>query len=69
MRACARVYTCTHAHILNKNDNLCECVEKTDRSIENQMKIEEESKNAYEKSRGDFLILKFQVNLGKKFKK
>lgn len=56
MRACARVYTCTHmyTHMLNKNDNPCEFVEKAGRSIEEQTKIKEECKNACEKSRGDF---------------
>lgn len=57
-----------HAHMLNKSDNLCECVEKANRSTKKQTKNEEESKNAYEKFRGDFLILKFQANLGKKSK-
>ena len=33
-----------------------------------QTKIEEESKNAYEKFRGEFPILKFQADLGKKSK-
>ena len=32
------------------------------------MKIEEESKNAYEKFRGEFPILKFQADLSKKSK-
>ena len=43
MRACARVYTYAHmyTHMLNKNDNPCEFVEKTNRSTEKQTKIEE----------------------------
>ena len=42
--------------------------EKTNRSTEKQIKIEEESKNTYEKFRGEFPILKFQADLSKKSK-
>lgn len=71
MHACARVYTCTHAytHVSNKNVYPGEFDEKSNRSTEKQTKIEEESKNAYEKFRGEFPILNFQADLGKKSKK
>ena len=68
MHACTRVYTYTHAHTSNKNDYPGEFDEKSNRSTEKQTKIEEESKNAYEKFRGEFLISKFQADPSKKSK-
>ena len=69
MRACARVYTYAHmyTHMLNKNDNPCEFVEKAGRSIENKQKSKKKAKCLWKISRR-FPILKSQTNLGKKFK-
>lgn len=61
-------HTCTHTHTSNKNDYPGEFDEKSNRSTEKQTKIEEESKNAYEKFRGEFPILKVQTDLSKKSK-
>ena len=70
MHACTRVCTRTHTHTYAPNKNVYpgEFSKKTNRSTEKANKIEEESKNAYEKFRGEFPILKFQADLGKKSK-
>ena len=70
MHACARVYTYTHAHthVSNKMFIPVNLMKRQTDPPKKQTKIEEESKNAYEKFRGEFPILKFQMVLSKKSK-
>ena len=66
MHACARVYTRTH--VPNKMFIPVDLMKRQTDPPKKQTKIEEESKNAYEKFRGEFPILKFQADLDKKSK-
>ena len=53
---------------MNKNDYPGEFVKRQTDPSENKTKTEKESKNAYEKSRGEFPILKFQTDRDKNSK-
>ena len=64
----AHAYIHAHAHVSNKMFIPVNLMKRQTDPPKKQTKIEEESKNAYEKSRGEFPILKFQVDLSKKSK-
>ena len=66
MHACACVYTYTH--VSNKMFIPANLMKRQTDPPKSKQKSKNKAKNAYEKSRGEFPILKFQTVLGKKSK-
>ena len=64
----AHAYIHAHTHVSNKMFIPVNLMKRQTDPPKKQTKIEEESKNAYEKFRGEFPILKFQTDLSKKSK-